>query len=99
MAKGNILGKDRINSYYCISCPDMLKTYQRDTELFEFSRDTSREDLEIKNDVTLQWHSCSGFIAMVFASPIHLCLQTKLSSFLTMCYTGENRLYYPGMKR
>ena len=66
MAKGNVLGKDRINSYYCISCPDMLKTYQRDTALFEFSRDTSREDLEIKKRrhfamAFLQWLHCNGF--------------------------------------
>ena len=36
----------------------MLKTYERETELFEFSsknrRETNRTELKIKNDVTLQ---------------------------------------------
>ena len=33
----------------------MLKTYQRENKLFEFSRDANSEELEIrKNNVTLQ---------------------------------------------
>ena len=40
------------NSYYY--CPDILKTYQRETKLFEFSQDSNRATLKIrKNDVTL----------------------------------------------
>ena len=37
----------------CIYCPDMLKTNQRETKLFEFSRDTNSE--ELKDYMTLQW--------------------------------------------
>ena len=40
----------------------MLKTYQRETNLFEFSGDTN----------------CNAFVPKVFASPIRLSLQTKL---------------------
>ena len=28
------------NGYYCVYCSDMLKTYQRETKLFDLSRDT-----------------------------------------------------------
>ena len=28
------------NGYYCVCCSDMLKTYQRETKLFDLSRDT-----------------------------------------------------------
>ena len=31
MTEGNILGAYQNNSYYCIYCPDMLKTYQKET--------------------------------------------------------------------
>ena len=34
-------------SYNCIYSPNMLKTYRRETKLFEFSRDISREELKI----------------------------------------------------
>ena len=35
---------------------DVLTTYQRETKLFEFSRDKNRKELKMKlNDVTLQW--------------------------------------------
>ena len=34
----------------------MIKTYYRETKLYEFSRDTNREELMTrKNNVTLQW--------------------------------------------
>ena len=34
----------------------MLNIYQEETELFEFSQDTNKEELKIrKNDVILQW--------------------------------------------
>ena len=36
--KGNIPGTDRKNSYYCIFCPEMFRTYQGKIKLFEFSR-------------------------------------------------------------
>ena len=43
-------------SYCCIYCTDMLRTYQRRTKLFEFSRDTSRREFNVrKNDLTCQW--------------------------------------------
>ena len=41
------------NSYYCICCSNMLKTYQIKSRLFEFLRNTKREELKI--NVTLQW--------------------------------------------
>ena len=43
----------------------MLETYQRETKLFEFSRDTIREELDIgKSSVTLHWLHSNGFVAM-----------------------------------
>ena len=38
--EGNIFGIVRKNSYYCIYCSDRLKTYLRESKLFEFSGDT-----------------------------------------------------------
>ena len=36
---------------------------QREIELFKFSRETDREDLNIrKNDVTLQWLYCNAYV-------------------------------------
>ena len=32
--------------------------------MFEFSRDIKREELKIKNNVTLQWLCCNSFVAM-----------------------------------
>lgn len=43
MTEGSIPVADPKSSYYRIYCPDMLKTYQSETELIEFSRDTKRE--------------------------------------------------------
>ena len=49
-----ILDTDRKHSYNGICCPDMLKTYQKETKLFKFSRDTNRKELKIKkNDFSL----------------------------------------------
>ena len=49
-------------SYYCIYCPDMLKTYRRETTMFEFSRETNRKELrKRKRDVNLQCLRCNGF--------------------------------------
>ena len=69
MNEGNILSTDRKNSNYCIYCLDKLKTYQRETNLFEFSPDTNGKDLKIrKNDITLQWlhfamaSLCNGYV-------------------------------------
>ena len=51
-APGNIAWGLSINwACYCdIYCPDMLKTFQRKNKLFEFSRDTSGEELEIRTN-------------------------------------------------
>ena len=60
MTENNILGKDQRNSYHCICCLNVSKTHQRETELFEFSRKTNREELKLgKNDVTSQWLCCN----------------------------------------
>ena len=43
----------------------MLKTFQRDTKLFEFSRNMNREEMKIrKNNVTLQWLRCNGLVSI-----------------------------------
>ena len=39
--------------------------------------------------VSLQLLCCHGFVAIVFAFPVRLCLQAKLPSFLTTGYTGH----------
>ena len=81
----------------------MLKTYQRETKLFEFSRDANREGLKIRKKrhsictvfvaiALLQWLHCNGFVAAVFISPVCLCLKTKFSVFLKAGYTGKYRL-------
>ena len=36
MTEGNIYGTDRKNFFYCFYYPNMLKTYQRQSKLFEF---------------------------------------------------------------
>ena len=56
----------------------MLKTYQTETKLFEFSRDMNSEELKIKtSDVTLQWFRCkwlrcNGFRFYVCKQSYHL---------------------------
>lgn len=50
MTEGNILGTDQ----KIVTIVFMLKTNQRKTKFFEFSKDAIREELQItKNDVTL----------------------------------------------
>ena len=44
MTEDDIPVTDQKNSYHCIYCPDTLKTYPRQTKLFEFSRDTNKEE-------------------------------------------------------
>ena len=65
MTEANILGTDRKSSFYCtllyFYCPDMLKIYQIKVNLFEFSQDSNREELKMKNDVILHWLRCNGF--------------------------------------
>ena len=41
---------------------------------------------------SLQLLQCNGFYTIVFVSLVCLCLQTKLLSFLTTCYTGTFQL-------
>ena len=58
----------------CIYCPDILRTYQRETRLFGFSRNTNRKELKIKlrhfaivslcNGRTLL---CYGYVALEIA--------------------------------
>ena len=64
MTEGNISGTDWKNSYYCIYCPDMLKTYQRvtETKLFESSRNSNWEELKDKTTSL-----CNGFTLQGFA--------------------------------
>lgn len=55
MTEGNIPVTDCKHSYYYIHCPDMVKTYQRETKLFKSSRDTNMKELKIRiNSITLQ---------------------------------------------
>ena len=61
----------------------MLKTYQRETKLLEFSRDVNTEELKTKNVVTSQWVCCNRFVAM--ASPK---FKNKVPIFTTD-YTGK----------
>ena len=54
MTEGNNPGTDRKNSYYFIFCPDILRSYETETKLLEFSRNKDREDPKIrKSDVNL----------------------------------------------
>lgn len=46
MIEGNISGTDKKNSS-CFYCPDILKTNQTETKPYQFSRDTSGEELKI----------------------------------------------------
>ena len=78
MTEGNIQ-----NNHYCFYCLDIIKTYQRETKLFEFSRVANNEVLKIiKNDFNLEWLHCSVFNFSHF--PI---LTNKATIFL------DNRLY------
>ena len=60
MIEGNISGTDLKNSSYCIYYPDMLKTYQRETKFFEFSRDANKKGLQMRKTVSL----CNGIVAI-----------------------------------
>ena len=46
----------------------MLKAYQRETKLFELSRDMNKEELSYlkirKNDVILECFHCNSFVTM-----------------------------------
>lgn len=45
--------------------PGRLKSYKRETKLFEFLQDINREELKIRQkDVNLQWLGNNGFLAM-----------------------------------
>ena len=100
ITEGNPPGNDWKNSY-CIYCPNILKTYQREreTKLFEFSWNTNREELKVRKNVitfqgfvaiaSLQWLRCNAFVAVVSASPVCFCLKTKLLLFLTTGYTSK----------
>ena len=55
----------------------LLKTYQRETKLLEFSRDRDRDWLKIrKNEATIQWLCCNGFRFSV-------CLRLKTKLYLS----------------
>ena len=73
------------SSYFCIYCADMLKTFQGETKLLEFSRDTNREEIGKKNrrlfcSGFVQWLHCNGFVATASASLVAHCLQVKQPS-------------------
>ena len=70
----------QIEKKNCFYCPKMLKIYQEETKLFEFSQDTNKEELKIKNDVILQW------LHFVIVS---LCNDT--TSLCSGCVTFKNR--------
>ena len=68
MTEDSIPATGKKKQYYYIYCPDMLKTNQRETKLFEFLQNKNIKGLKrIKNnvaleqlydvmiDVTLQW--------------------------------------------
>ena len=77
MTEGKIPGTDLKNSYYRSYCPDTLKTYQRETKLFEFSPDTNMGELKIKQRrhfamALLQWFSLVPFIYVYKKTTIYL---------------------------
>ena len=53
MTEGNTPSADLKKSYCSIYYPNMLKNYQSQTKLFEFSQDTNREELQIKKTIQL----------------------------------------------
>ena len=59
--QGNIPDADGKNSYHSIYWLAVLKTFHRETKLFEFSRDTNREELKINKKVTLYQLRCNDF--------------------------------------
>ena len=96
------------NSYCNLFYLDRLKTFQRETKLYEFEKGRveykkTRRRLAVAllcngllcNDTT---SPCNGYVAFrkpvckyfAFTSPFCLDLQTKLASFLTTCYSGNN---------
>ena len=94
--EGNIPSIDRKDSYCCIYCLNMLKTYQRVTDFFEFSGKANTKELKIRKKTSLgNGFIIIGFVAMAFASHVCLCLKTRLSPFLT---AGYLRKYRPAVK-
>ena len=83
---------------YCVYCPAMLKAYQRQTELFEFSWDRNRKGLDReKNHITLHWLCCNSFGLWCngfwfFLSP----MITKLF-FLMTCYYQKISVHSQGL--
>ena len=93
MTEGKIPGTDLKNSYYRSYCPDTLKTYQRETKLFEFSPDTNMGELKIKQRrhfamALLQWFSLVPFIYVY----------KKLPFILTTRYIGKYRPIFKDLK-
>lgn len=79
MTDGNISGTDRNN--YFVFHQVILKTRQRETKLFRFSRDTNTEQLKIKkNDVTAPWLRCNCFNG-IFTSPFRLKFRPVVKGF------------------
>ena len=62
---------------------DILKNSQRETKLYELSKETNREELKKwTNDVIPHWFRCHGFFSMAWFqwfldSPVRSCLQRK----------------------
>ena len=76
-------------SYYCIYCPDMLKTYRRETTVFEFSRERNRKELrKRKRDVNLQCLRCNGFAVI---TPLQW---LRYNAFVEAYGFSENSLNY-----
>ena len=69
----------------------MLKTYQRETKLLEFSRDVNTEELKTKNGVTSQWVCCNRFVAMAppkFKNKVPIFLYDRLYLKILVCRQG-----------
>ena len=61
----------------------MLKTYQRETKLLEFSRDVNTEELKTEKTVSLR----NGFVVIDSLQWLLPSLKTKFPSFFTTDYT------------
>ena len=67
----------------------MLRTYQAQIKLFEFSQDTNKEELKIrKNNVPLQWfcyHSVRFYRSPMFTNKATIFLDDRLYRKISAC--------------
>ena len=80
----------RLKNQLLYLCLDMLKTYQRETKFFEFSRETNTEKLEKKKKNEKTTSLCNGFMLMALLQWL-LCNGFRFS--LSLRFTSKSTIF------